>query len=112
MAINMPINYLEVLALEPAVAKWAHQFANQKVFVHCDNLAACSIINKGSCKDKTVMSSLRRIFWLSAIYNFHLKAVYYKGIYNVLADSVSSLRESNGLARLSFHMHNAGYYFV
>jgi hypothetical protein len=105
----MPINYLEVLALEPAVTQWAPYFANKKVFVHSDNLAACAIINKGSCKDANVMKSLRRVFWLSAIFNFRLKAVYYKGSYNVLADSVSRLHEKDGYHRLLSQMHNVGY---
>lgn len=106
---NMPINYLEVLALEPAVMQWAPYFANKKVFVHSDNLAACAIINKGSCKDACVMNSLRRVFWLSAIFNFRLKAVYYKGSYNVLADSVSRLHEKDGYHRLLSQMQNVGY---
>ena len=109
---KLPINYLEVLALEPAIGQWAHQLANKKVYVHCDNVAAVSIINRGSCKNRTVMNSLRRVFWLSAIYNFRLKAVYYRGISNVLADSVSRLHEKGGGKRLAWYMRNAGYMFV
>ena len=71
-----PINYLEVLALEPAAMRWAPYWANKKVYVHCDNLTACALINKLSCRNSIVMESLRRVFWLSAIYNFRLQAVY------------------------------------
>jgi len=100
----LPINYLEVLALEPAASRWAQIWANKKVFVHCDNLAACSIINKGSCKHPLVMDSLRRIFWLSAVYNFRIRAVYYPGSANFLADSVSRLHEQGGFNRLMCNM--------
>ena len=47
---KLPINYLEVLSLEPAVQRWAPAWANKKVYIHCDNMTACAIINRGSCK--------------------------------------------------------------
>ena len=87
------INFKEVLALEPAVFLWAEHWRNKKVFVHSDNRAAVGIINKGSCRDTTVMASLRRVFWASAVYNFRLKAVYYPGERNVLADAASRLHQ-------------------
>jgi hypothetical protein len=102
----LPINYLEVLALEPAIRRWAPVLANKKVYVHCDNIAACSIINKGSSKNSVVMDSLRRVFWLSAVFNFRLKAVYYSGESNVLADSVSRLHEPGGVSRLMSFINN------
>ena len=76
---SLPINYLEVLALEAAVGRWAPLWRNKKVFIHTDNVAACGIINKGSCRKRTVMDSLRCLFWLPAIFNFRLKCVYYPG---------------------------------
>lgn len=103
---TLPINYLEVLALEPAVRRWAPALTNKKVFVHCDNIAACSIINKGSSRNSVVMDSLRRVFWLSAVFNFRLKAVYYRGESNFLADSVSRLHEPGGVQRLTYLINN------
>ena len=61
------------------------------MFIHCDNVTACTLINKGTCKDHTVMAALRRIFWYSAVYNFRLRAIYYPGHSNKLADCVSRL---------------------
>ena len=107
---SLPINYLEVLALEPAVKRWAHLWTNKKVFIHCDNVTACTLINKGTCKNVTVMAALRRIFWYSAIYNFRLRAIYYPGQFNKLADSVSRLHETNGLIELQTAMTNCGYF--
>ena len=99
-ADSLHINFKEVLALEPAVHQWAPYWCNKKVFVHCDNQAAVSIINKGSCNNSVVMNSLRTVFWLSVMYNFRLKAVYYTGRFNKIADSVSRLHEPGGLSRL------------
>ena len=107
---SLPINYLEVLALEPAVRRWAPLWINKKVFIHTDNIAACAIINKGTCRNRTVMDSLRRIFWLSPIFNFRLKCVYYPGDRNRLGDAVSRLHEPNGFIRLKTAMFNCGYF--
>ena len=107
---SLPINYLEVLALEPAVMRWAPLWTNKKVFIHSDNQAACSIINRGSCKNSVVMDSLRHVFWLSAVFNFRLKAVYYKGSSNFLADSVSRLHEPGKFQHLFQSMRNIGYF--
>lgn len=90
-AQTLPINYLEVLALGPAVLRWGHLWSNRRVYVHCDNQAATHIINKGSCHEPIVMDLLRHIWWLSSIYNFRLRAVYYPGRDNTLADGVSRL---------------------
>lgn len=106
-AESLPINYKEVLALEPAVKKWAHCWTNKKIFVHVDNQAAVGIINKGSCKNPYVMNSLRNIFWLSAVYNFRLKALYYPGRHNRIADAVSRLHEPGGYERLQLYLNCA-----
>lgn len=87
------INYKEVLSLEPAVARWAPLWQNKTVIIHTDNMAAMAIINKGSCRDPETMASLRRVFWLSAVYNFRLHAVYLPGQHNVVADAISRLHE-------------------
>ena len=94
----------------PAVMRWAPLWTNKKVFIHSDNQAACSIINRGSCKNSVVMDSLRHVFWLSAVFNFRLKAVYYKGSSNFLADSVSRLHEPGKFQHLFQSMRNIGYF--
>lgn len=73
------INYKEVLTREPAAQLWCVDWGNKNVFVHTDNQASAAIINKGSCRNPFVMNSLRRPFWLSAVYKFRLRAVYYPG---------------------------------
>ena len=88
------INYKETLALEPAVTFWAPKWQNKLIRIYSDNQAAVGIFNKGSCRDPFVMASLRRIFWLSAVYNFRLKAFYLPGSQNKLADAVSRLHEN------------------
>ena len=98
---SLHINMKEVLALEPAATFWAPLWANKKIYVHTDNITAASVINKAMCKEPFVMESLRRIFWLSAIYNFRLHAVYYPGINNVIADCVSRIEEPGAQMKLN-----------
>ena len=98
---NLPINYLEVLSLEPALHQWAPLFMNRRIIVHCDNQAAVAIINKGSCRNPVVMQSLRRMFWLSVMFNFRMHAVYYSGRDNVHADAISRLHDPSKLRALN-----------
>lgn len=95
-----PINYLEVLSLEIAARRWSHLWANKLVYVQCDNITAYTIINKASSKNQVVMDSLRRVFWLSALYNFRINTIFYPGQYNVLAGAVSRFHENNGAQSL------------
>ena len=99
--VSLPINYLEVLALEAAVCRWAPLWRN--------NVAACAIINKGTCRDRTVMDSLRRIFWLSAIFNFRLKCIYYPGDRNKQASS-ENLCPRHFLWKVSLKILNSGIF--
>ena len=54
------------------------------------------IINKGTTASTVIMQELSALFWLSAIYNFHITAVYLEGAKNTIADSLSRLHERNG----------------
>ncbi len=101
---NLHINYKGVVALEPAINQWAPLLTNKKVIIHSDNRCAVSIINRGSCKHPVVMQALRRIFWLSVMYNFRISCVYIEGVRNIYADAVSRLHEpSNPLQALNLH---------
>ena len=104
------INYKEVLALEPAVTHWAPLWKNRRVFVHTDNQAAMAIINRGSCGDRLTMESLRRVFWLSAMFNFRLEAVYIPGHLNYVADAASRSHEPAKFSALSSFLQSYWYH--
>ena len=105
-ASGLHINYKDTLALEPAVRHWAKFWSNRRVIVYCDNQAAVGILNKGTCRDPVVMAALRRISTSAARFNFRLKAVYYPGRENIVADAVSRLHEPNGRKRLDTAIHH------
>ena len=68
-----------------------------KFSFHSDNQAAVQIINKGITASPVVMNALRTLFWLSALYNFHITVVYLAGTDNALAVSISRMHETTGL---------------
>ena len=90
------INYKEVLALVPAVCLWGHMWRGKRVWIHSDNQTAVSIFNRGTARDPWVMDALRNIFWASAYFNFRIKAVYYPGCQNIVADAASRLTNPGG----------------
>ena len=55
---------------------------------------------QGTTANPLVMSWLRHLFWLSAIHNYRITAVYIPGIQNVRADSISRMHDSSALLQL------------
>lgn len=96
---NVHINHKETLAFEVALTHWAEQLRNSKVIIHCDNTTAVAVMNRGSSRNQLVMASLRRIFWLSAKYNFRLETIYHPGKRNILADNTSRMHEGQHIWR-------------
>ena len=97
---DLHINYKEVLALAPAVDLWGPLWQGQRVYVYSDNQAAVGILNRGTAKNPFVMSIMRRMWWLSVAHDFRIKAIYYPGCQNVIADAASRLHEPGGWNRL------------
>ena len=104
---HLSINYKEVLALVPAAHLWAPLWANRRVYIYSDNQAAVAIINRGAAKDSYVMNYLREIYQSSVTHNYKLKAIYYPGRLNVVADAASRLMFPNGYQRLQAALRGA-----
>ena len=64
---NIHINYKEVLAVVLAAKYWHRDWANHNITVITDSTVAKAIINRGTCKSKLIMGSLRELFWLMEI---------------------------------------------
>ena len=73
--------------------------------IHCDNLAAVFIINKGSAAHPLSMHALRLLLWLSAIYNFRFTAVYVHCHFNTIVSAVSCLHEPTAVAKCVAFYH-------
>ena len=66
--------------------------SNQCVLFFTDNEALVHVINKQSCKDKPLMSFVRKLVSICLRHNIVFKAKHIPGIYNNLADSLSRLQ--------------------
>ena len=97
------INFKEAFAIFLAARRWASLWANHHVIVKCDNQAAVAMINKGTTANPIVMTWLRDLFWMSAIHNFRITAVYIPGVDNIRADRIS--RMHNGPALLELYSY-------
>lgn len=108
-AMNLHINSKETLAVVLAVSRWAPKLANRLVYITCDNTCTVSAINKGTSRSKTVMIGLRLLFWLSAMFNFKLRAVFVPTGLNVTADCISRIHDKRFLNQLNCYVQPTSY---
>jgi hypothetical protein len=87
------INIKELAAVLLAAKRWAHLWQNQHVVLYTDSQCSMYIINSGTSRNAAAMSLVRQLFWLSAIFNFHITARHIAGKNNILSDYVSRLHE-------------------
>ena len=115
------INFKELAAVVLAARRWGPLWANKHIVVLSDNSTTVACINRGSSRSVLLMKYLRHIFWLSAVFNFRLKAVHVRGEDNVLADRISRLHEPEArqyltillaLSPLSWHMSYNGFLYI
>lgn len=99
-AESFHINEKEVLAVVLAAQRWANFWRNKHVIIYSDNTTTVASLNKGSSRNSIIMKCLRRLFWLSATFNFHLTSRHIAGIRNIAADSASRLHSPGHLETL------------
>ena len=90
-ARDFHINEKEVIAVTLAAYRWAPLWRNKRVIIYSDNTVTVSALNRCSCRNDTIMKCLRSLFWLSAVFNFHLTSKFIPGRLNENADSASRL---------------------
>ena len=86
------IAILEFYPIVLSLYLWGHKMENQCIIFFTDNEALVHVINKQSCKDKQLMSFVRRLVLTCLRYNIVFKARHVPGVKNVLADSLSRLQ--------------------
>lgn len=106
---NEHINIKETMAVILSALRWGQLWCNKTVTVYTDNMTTKCAINKGSSKNSLLMYFLRELFWLSAIFNFDIKAKFIPGRLNNIADSASRLNEPGQLSRLYSLIHSYNY---
>ena len=115
------INVKEFCAVVLSAQRWCHQWANKRVLVRSDNMTTVSGVNRGTTRSPLIMTLIRYMFWLSAVYNFRIVALHVPGSDNVIADKISRLHEPYSQhylydllvgSPLAWHMSYNGYAYI
>ena len=121
LASTFHINEKKVLAAVIAAHRWSPLWINKSIIVYSDNMVTVSDINIGTSRNPVLMQCLRKLFWLSATFNFHLNAPHIWGIFNVAADCASRLHlpgyfqtllPCSSYTPLFWHMSLDSFYFL
>lgn len=86
------INVLEIIPILLAVNRFGQKWKNRIVTWFSDNQQVVSIVNKGSSVNEYCMEVLRYVFWISVVFNFHLKCKHIPGVCNSLPDRLSRVK--------------------
>ena len=87
-----PIHLLEFCAVAMAVVTWSSDLTNKQIVISSDNLDIVQVWQSGTCKDKLLMSLVRKLFLFIADKNINILLVHLPGKDNVLADLLSRLQ--------------------
>ena len=68
------INIQELYPVIESLLRWGPKWRNCRVVCFSDNTQAVACINTSRSDNVVAMSFLRRIFWLSVLYNCHVVA--------------------------------------
>ena len=87
---NKPsIEYLELLALTAALLTWGHELKNQRVKIHCDNMAVVNMVNTASSSCKNCIYLIRLIVLNNLINNRRVFVLHVRSKDNILSDALS-----------------------
>ena len=53
-----------------AATAWGHQWPGRRIIAHCDNLAVVNIWGRNSSKSPTIMTLVRKLFFIVATHHF------------------------------------------
>jgi hypothetical protein len=82
----------ELLAVVAACYCWGSLLAGRRVLLECDNESVVHCVNNGTSKCVNVMSLVRKLFFVAAIFNFDIRLIHVAGVDNVAADLLSRLK--------------------
>ena len=89
---HLNIAILEFYPIVLSLYLWGAAMSNQCILFFTDNESLVHIINKQSCKDKTLMVFVRQLVSICLNHNIVFKAKHIPGIHNNLADALSCLQ--------------------
>ena len=70
-----------------AATAWGHLWAGRRIIAHCDNLAVVNIWGRNSSKSPTIMTLVRKLFFIAATHHFTIRFSHIQGVNNAIADT-------------------------
>lgn len=89
---TVPIHLLEFCAVAIAIVTWSDKLSNKQVLISTDNNDIVQVWKTGSCKDKALMSLVRKLFLFIANRNINVLMTHVAGKENLFADLLSRLQ--------------------
>ena len=86
------IAFLEFYPIILSLYLWGEEMHNNCILFFTDNDTLVHVINKQSCKDKLLMFCVRKLVAICLKHNILFRAKHIPGVFNTLADSLSSLQ--------------------
>ena len=83
------ISALELAAIVIATLTWGDQWRGKRILFRCDNEAAVTVINGGSCPNPLMMELTRELWFICCRFECELRAMHIPGITNIDADLLS-----------------------
>ncbi|XP_068721411.1 uncharacterized protein [Montipora capricornis] len=90
--VQKNIAFLEFYPIVLSLHLWGEAMCNQCILFFTDNESLVHVINKQSCKDKSLMVFVRKLVSICLHYNIVFKAKHISGVRNKLADALSRLQ--------------------
>ena len=87
--LHRNIAILEFYPIVLSLCLWGSQMRNKSILFFTDNEALVHVINKQSCRDKTLMFFVCKLVLACLCNNILFRAKHIPGIYNQLADCLS-----------------------
>ena len=89
---TLNIATLEFYPIVLSLYLWGSAMSNKCIIFYTDNEALVSVINRCTCKDKTLMVFVRKMVAFCLNHNILFKARHIPGVKNNLADGLSHLQ--------------------
>ena len=84
-------NYLELVATCIAILVWAPKLKGSMIIIESDNLSTVPFLHRGRSTSLPAICWLKRVFYSSLQYDYHVSARHYPSSQNALADALSRL---------------------
>ena len=81
---HLDINCLELLTIIVALKLWGSRWKGLHLTIRCDNEVAITVLNTGRYRNPFLTSRLREICYLSALFEFEVRAVQLRSRYTFL----------------------------